>query len=552
VIEHAAPTSAMPSQGHAGETVSTPTRLMCAAAFMRRPMLPRGRKGKEEVPALYRVKGQKVSRVAPDSRPTAVGWAFIQKVKRRRYPTWAVSAAPGVDPAAIYRECDFAIQIIRLRNLCIVATICLAIWRWPVETAVWLAAILWWALPLSRFVRWFPPFVALTALIADLSESGPGTSHWAAPALALGAIWGFFVLDALAARAFIRMLLSPDSKPFASRRKPEVPRSKRLRKILDEHEGIQVAYSGDQIVGAGNPEWTAPTSVRLASPDQRTTPRSFQPEDLLSHIEKKLNALRAGSGTSHPIPGLEVDKVLVAPIGHAPSEDGGGDRRTMHGNLVNRHVSGEPERVYVRARAVLWDGQVVPSVYVGAVPEGEMLRFIFLPYTLHPIGPELSRANQIAKSSPLVWIPASAWHALYEVVGMTQSLHRMLQRWTASLLDLLSLDKHPSFVDVSGATAKLKDSGGSLHSLREIYADETGDMHMLEDAARFIHILRVRVYDEALAFLHDRGIDVGEFKQQVQSIINNVTFQGDVSGGNLQVIAAATASANVNAQEPPK
>jgi hypothetical protein len=525
---------------------------MCAAPHLRRAMLPRtAHPSPGRGPSLYRVRGSRVDLLEEAVRPSAVGWAFARKVLWRGNPTSIVSAAPGVDPEAIYHHCDDAVWLFRIRAVLIAVVVVAAAWRWPRPSLVWLGVLAWWALPLSRTVRWVVPAAGLAVATGELWSGHHGTVYWLSPGYVLPALWGIFVLDALAARIIIRSIMRErDPSEPAPPRAPH-RQSSRLKAIIKEHTGNRVTYCGDkQIVGAGEPEWTAPTSVKLAPPAQKGAPRPFTPDDLLGHIQAKLKTLRVASGTSYAIPRLEVEAVLVAPVGHKRAEQ---DPTGLgHRHIVNRHVSGEPERVYVRARAVLWDGQVVPSVYVGAVPEGEMLRFIFLPYILHPIGPELSSAKRIAEGRRWLWLPTSVWHGLRELCALAQNLHRALERVAGRIITAMHLSP-PRLLDIAPEFLRpARKKTKPVRALRELYADETGDMHMLDDAARFIHILRVRVYDEALAFLHEHGIDIAEFKAQVQSIINTVTVNGDISGSGVQIIAANEATGNTNSPTSPK
>jgi hypothetical protein len=162
-------------------------------------------------------------------------------------------------------------------------------------------------------------------------------------------------------------------------------------------------------------------------------------------------------------------------------------------------------------RAVLWDGQIVPTIYIGAAVEGDLLRFIFRPYILHPLGETANVIGKIAKSGPSA---AAALRHTRTELGLL----------TGALRDSLAL----------GRWAAPNKSAPMGTSLRELHSARTRDLHMTEDAARFLHNVTVTVFDSAVDYLDQCGVDVSEFKRQAQTIVTNI-ISGSVSNSNLQM-----------------
>jgi hypothetical protein len=232
--------------------------------------------------------------------------------------------------------------------------------------------------------------------------------------------------------------------------------------------------------------------------------------DLLDHVMRDLDALARPDNVEHGIENLEVRAVRVGPRAHWESVEVT-ELDSPHHSVARQPVVGRRVRVYVRARAVLWDGQIVPTIYIGAAVEGDLLRFIFRPYILHPLGETANVIGKISKSGP-------------SVAGALRHTRTELGLLTGAVRDGLAL----------GRWAAPRKSAPLRTSLRELHSAPTRDLHMTEDAARFLHNVTVTVFDSAVDYLDQCGVDVSEFKRQAQTIVTNI-ISGSVTNSNLQM-----------------
>ena len=505
------------------QSTNEATRLMSAISYMRSAMMP-APPGLNTggLPPLFELLDDGTAR---DLKPHAaaqldVGRAFARQVLHAA-PTLAVSAAPGIDPRVLHYHSRRAMHHFHLRDAALAAVLITVVALRPIPAAVWLLAFAVWTYPIKkerkrlRVLRWVVLAAAAGGVI-ELFFRAPGLAlAWSSPLLGIVAAAAVFVVDAVNADRHIRAVLAGRDIPLAAAAEPRS--GSRLERIMREHAGTAVAYDQNHIIGVGAPVYSAPVNIKLVTKDKVRVSRPIEPGELLTRISDALEALRKPDNVQHGVEELEVVGVRVGPIrewGAETSEE----LAESYDSIVNLPVSGRSKRAYVRARAVLWDGQVVPSVYVGATLEGDLLRFIFRQYILHPIG-------------------ATAG-ACEDLVDSRQSARRLIRHATVEL-GLLGAALRGVLEELRTPPRLRGGSKGEsdpppIHSLRETYARRTRDLHMTEDAARFLHNVTVTVFGEAVAFLESRGVDVSEFKRQAQMIINN-NIGGDVVGSNVQM-----------------
>lgn len=504
------------------EGANEATRLMSAISYLRSAMMPAvAPLSTASLPPLFEILDDGTAR---DLKPRAaeqleVGRAFAGQVLHTA-PTLAVSSAPGVDPRVIHHHSRRAMSQFHLRDATLTVILGAALVLRPLPTLAWLVAFAVWTYPVKsdswklRALRWCA-LAAAAGLVADLYVRDLAAAlYWSSPLLVVIAAGAVFVTDAGIANRRIHAILNAQDAPTGVSCDPR-PGS-RLERIVAEHHGTAVAYDQSHIIGVGSPVYSAPINIKLVTKDKLSVSRLIEPGELLARITEALEALRKPGNVRHGIEDLEVTGVRVGTLrdwAKEPIEQ----LTQSHEVIVNLPVAGRSTRAYVRARAVLWNGQIVPSVYVGAALEGDLLRFIFRQYVLHPIGTTAQVCRDVADSRP------SGWNLL---------------RHAAVELLLLGAGLRGAVEQLRTAPAPRHRSGASreepVRSLRETYAQRTRDLHMTEDAARFLQNVTVTVFGEAIAFLESCGVDVSEFKRQAQTVINT-TIGGDVIGSNVQM-----------------
>jgi hypothetical protein len=363
--------------------VSTATRYLCAAAHLRRSMLP------EEITE---------TGMAPRA-PLPVGRVYALQVlfgPGRHVPM------PGVQCGEVRRHCRRVLIQTSLRDVAAIAAITAAGLMAPWPTLITLAIILFVMMPSGR-IRLSSPVLLILAAIAMIALIFRGSYSGGSitvPLVALVACFTIYLTDNLCARFVIRRLwkrryrlVPPDTAPDRNK----------------------IYYVGNRILGAGVPltPVTLTVAVDKAAAGKEHT-RRFTASDLLRNIADHIqgqgisgDALYPSATFTHGLPNLDIDEVVATPLPRArkvpavPIEIRGIDIRgrldggEIH-SIANRSPSIHPDRHYVRASATTWDGQIVAAIYVSAALQGHYLRVIIRPYVLLPTVPDLVAANRIA------------------------------------------------------------------------------------------------------------------------------------------------------------
>jgi hypothetical protein len=487
---------------------------MAAIAYLRSAMMPAPSDfSKSKVPELVEILDDGTVRPFDTriARPKPVGRAYAHQVLRTE-PTVAVSAAPGIDVRFISWHARHALRALLVRDvlaaLVLIATLILE----PLPAACWLGALIVWVIQpedrREKILRYLVLVAAGAGLVAAYLRSPRQGLHWSSPAIGLAVLVAVFAADLVFVERTIRSIMKGPARPDALgfRGRPGA----RLERIVAEQHGNAVSYVEQHIIGVGSPQPTPPINIKINARERARTARHIQPVDLLDHVMRDLDALARPDNVEYGIENLEVRPVRVGPRDYWDSVDAD-DLDSPHHSVARQPVANRSVRVYVRARAVLWDGQIVPTIYIGAAVEGDLLRFIFRPYVLHPLGESAKVVRKVAKAGP-------------SALGALRHTRTELGLLTGALRDGLAL----------GRWAAPNQDGPISTSLRELHSARTRDLHMTEDAQRFLHNVTVTVFDSAVDFLDRAGVDVSEFKRQAQTIVTNI-ISGSVVSGNLQM-----------------
>ncbi|MGW5102171.1 hypothetical protein [Streptomyces sp. NPDC004100] len=320
--------------------------------------------------------------------------------------------------------------------------------------------------------------------------------------------------DRLAARVALRGLtregVSSDRLPWVG------PRAgRRTAKLGREQTWLELPYEHpERFVGAGRDVWgVVDIGIPLAPKDPEVSVKQFGEAELLRRMGTALRELGRGSREiTEPLPGLTATEVQGLPADLWL-------RRTRATKLElpdlrgrgRRSPSGVPDRLYLRAQCVSWDGQVVVSVFVHAALEAGELRLTVRPHVMTPLYNELrATAAPVAKRGVrlLGWI---AVQALLDAFWGPLALWRTVTR--------LALGE-------PGESGRAQEKDPV--SLRDRYStEEITDMHQSDDAKRHVVLMQTCVFRTVSEYLDELGVDTAPYERQVAAVITNIQVYGD-------------------------
>ncbi|MEU9048744.1 MULTISPECIES: hypothetical protein [unclassified Kitasatospora] len=267
-----------------------------------------------------------------------------------------------------------------------------------------------------------------------------------------------------------------------------------------------------------------PVQLQKSIDSQQAAPagtfRNFTVEELYDFVANRLVDPAPSHAPGHPFADIEVIGVAaVSSKRWAQLDDV--TWRSME-SLAAGHPDGGPgpyvARRYLWARIISWGGEMSASILVNFAYESGFLRVTVRPHLMAPLNSKL--AATVAPLSPFSW----RWQRT---------------AWLQAVCDLVSAANRL----ISGRVVSPKpelDQGGPV-SLREIYSTRYIDeMHMYEDARRYVQMMQRRVFDTVEAFLGNHQVDTRSYQAQALAIYNfGVMAGGDISG-NIQNGPGAT------------
>ncbi|WP_234335994.1 hypothetical protein [Streptomyces sp. NRRL S-920] len=290
---------------------------------------------------------------------------------------------------------------------------------------------------------------------------------------------------------------------------------RRMARIGREQTRQELPYEHpERFVGAGREVWGAvDIGIPLKPRDPEESVKPFGEWELLRRTGAALRELGHGAREiTDPLPGFSVTEVQALPAALWL-------QRTRAAKLEmpdlrgrgRRSPSSMPDRLYLRAQCISWDGQVVVSVFVHAALEAGELRLTIRPQVTTPVYNELrGTAAPVAKRGPrlLGWLVA---HSVLDAVAGPVALWRFAAR--------LGLGKQGE----KGRTEE-KDPV----SLRDRYStEEVTDMHQSDDAKRHVVLMQTCIFRTVSEYLEEVGVDTAPYERQVAAVITNIQVYGD-------------------------
>lgn len=290
---------------------------------------------------------------------------------------------------------------------------------------------------------------------------------------------------------------------------------RRMALISNAQTRLELPYDHPEtFVGAGRYVWgVADIGIALKPKDPEVSIKSFGERELLRRMGDALRELGRGAREiTDPLPGFSVTEVLGLPSDlwlrriraaklELPDLRGRG----------RRSPSSVPDRLYLRAQCVSWDGQVVVTLFAHAALEAGELRLTLRPHVMTPLYNELKVTDSpVAKRGARLY----GWVV---VQALLDALHGPLTLWR--LVTRLALG-----VQSEGGRAEEKDPV----SLRDLYSiEEVTDMHQADDAKRHVVLMQTCVFRAVSAYLEELGVDTVAYERQVAAVITNIQVYGD-------------------------
>ncbi len=320
--------------------------------------------------------------------------------------------------------------------------------------------------------------------------------------------------DRLTARAalsrIVREGIAADRLPWVAAKA-----GRGMAPISSEQTRRELPYDHSEgFVGAGRDVWgVADIGIPLKHKDPEESVESFGEAELLRRMGEALRELGRGAREiTDPLPGFSVREIVGL-----PSELW--LRRTRAAKLElpdlrgrgRRSPSSVPDRLYLRAQCISWDGQVVVNVFAHAALEAGELRLTLRPHVMTPLYNELRVTDApVAKRGTRLfgWI---AVQALLDSVDGPLALWRFVTR--------LGLGEQ-----VDDGRAEEKDPV----SLRDRYStEEVTDMHQSDDAKRHVVLMQTCIFRTVSEYLEELGVDTAPYERQVAAVITNIQVYGD-------------------------
>jgi hypothetical protein len=501
--------------------VAGSTRYLCSAPYLRRSMIPR------RVAAGPKRPGNR------KREELVVGGAFCRlALSEGALLHWMTA----VDIAQVVRHAHIGRRQARIRDTVLCGLLAACAVLAPLGSLVWLLLCVSLRMLPWMWGRWKRRRLRIAGLLAAslivvvtvIVHRGDEARSLMTPLAALACCQAVYAADAVLCWCRIRRLPRSLSRAPVSRFSAGRLHAGLAAARNAAHENV-VGYERDRIVGLGKDFGKHTLTVPINEPEEGETVQRFLASDLLNFIAWHIRDQGLDDTVTHALPDLQVGTVLAQPMRPTRHESRRLDETRLHGKLKNP-PSSHAERVYTRAQATGWGGEVVGTIFISVALEGRFLRLVVLPYVLGPIAPELRVADAICQrnlATHLLFTPGIAAHELRLAIRAAQDR-------------LVAARRHPRRDRPQPPRSASEDDPPETQTLRERYSVDTADdMHQTEDGVRWIQIMEQRVFAVTEIFLKDHGISTARFEQQVSQVLNSYV----IIGSNNNLAAGANSQA---------
>jgi len=303
-----------------------------------------------------------------------------------------------------------------------------------------------------------------------------------------------------------------------------------------------VRYSGYlPFVGAGElvESWTFPVELRAAERSVLEAPRAsdvytpFSVDELTGAVCAGFERLARSDEGRHRLSGLGVQT------------------HEFSSGLSGGPTPPPPEatRRYLCVRVGTWSQEVVVSVLIRFTMDGRMLYTELHELVLPPIRPEYHVADEWLHTADAAAVWGSLGRSLVEAPGlMVSSAGRLMRVWTSWWRRTGNLraarERAARNLPVDrGARASVRELGASAH-----YAT----FFQNSDAEKYLKLIERKCTVFVLDFLQGRGVDVTEYRQRNEVVLNNGIIQhvaGDLHNSGA-IVAGRGNQVSVRASGP--
>lgn len=312
------------------------------------------------------------------------------------------------------------------------------------------------------------------------------------------------------------------------------PQSVRYQLIEEQQRGNTSVYAGYRpFVGSGEVinSWGFP--LRLIRAQTHATGGDgtrefdrapFTADEILNVVGGQLHALTADPAPERRLPGLTVsDRVFQSGTEVADLFTTTEPAEMLH--IIRNPTS--PTRHYLQCQVVSWAGEIVTTVYVHFAVQGRTLYTEVTTTALAPCRDEYREMDYLEGVGP-----GAYWRAAVRgLASAPKSAASAPLNLARSLIDLVRSNSR-----AADTVRKGFDHGARL-SLRELAtADVTRNHIQTQDILKFKRIIERRLFAAVLDFLVERGVDVEEYRQRAQTVMNIGAVGALHTGsGNMQV-----------------
>ena len=518
------------------------TRYLCIGSHLRRSMLP----------------SEIIEPVTLSPRPPLpVGRTYALRVLRGVEGSLPM---PGICVPLVGRHCRAALLQTILRDLAAVIAVVTSAFLAPWSTLATIVVAAAVVMLIKRPRLPSPLAIAIAIAVAlALIKGWQSRQSYAVPLICLGACFLIYFADNLWSLRRIRHLLRQESSseapppagkvvtvPFQSHgalmHSDTAPASNGQENANGKSSASRVYYDKNGIIGAGTSFSAFPLTIPIDKPrDPAAGITNITEEQLLDYIARHIKSQgvgdeqdygyarmpgsTGGQGTrpavhfTYGLPHLNVGTVVAAPLPAAKKLPliRVGVHYLEGGSISVRDYSpsARPERNYLQAITISWDGQLVVSVYASASLQAHYLRMVIRPYVIGPIVAELKAVDDLAKRNFVFCACAAAGFTARQFVARAVRIRAFTIR------------------EPTRRTGK--DPRLLARSTRERYAQIFAEnMHQTDDADRIIRVLELKIAKATIDYLREHNVETGEYEAKIiYNIENHVIGGGTINSGTF-------------------
>lgn len=308
---------------------------------------------------------------------------------------------------------------------------------------------------------------------------------------------------------------------------------RRIQEIQQQQFGNTTVYSGySPFIGSGVPLDVESLALRLIRTaeglddqskegDREYTTLPFTNDELVRYVGTQLGGLATATDPEHRLPGLRVTDRIFAAGNEALWTEVWTDQATIQ-RIIKEPA--DARRHYLACQVESWDGELVTSVYVHFVLVGRSLYMEIATCGLAPCRDAYRVVDDPRSHVPMAQLRA-VWSGLTNAPGIVASA-------PANLIRALVRAVSRSAANQSRRLPRGFDYGARTSARELASPDELRNDFQTQDVVKYKNVITRRVVAATLDFLESKGVDVAEFRQRANFLINSGVYVGGSVGAN--------------------